>query len=78
MKKKQHKKTTKMRPKKSAINKKINSQLWYYLSYICGYKGVHIFPKDISPKVNAIERQELELVPYDITHQHISHYAQVF
>ena len=37
--------------------------------------NVHVFPKDISPKVNVIAQLEFELTYYDNTVQNISHYA---
>ena len=40
-------------------------QLWYYLTYRWEDKGVHTFPKGISPKVNVIVRLEYELAYYD-------------
>ena len=39
------------------------------------YKGVHTFPKGISPKVNVLAQLEFELTYYDVAVQHISHYA---
>ena len=40
-----------------------------------GDEGVHTIPKDISSKVNIIARPEFELAYYDVTIQHVSHYA---
>ena len=34
---------------------------WYYLTHSWEDKGVHTFPKGISPKVNIIVQQEFEL-----------------
>ena len=42
-----------------------------------GDKGVHIFPKSICPKLNLIVWLEFEPVHYDITVEHVSHYAWV-
>ena len=36
-------------------------------------KGVHAFPKSISPKVNVIVWLEFELTHYDVVVQHFSH-----
>ena len=38
-------------------------------------KGVHAFPKGISPEMNVIVRLEFELAFYDVTVDHASHYA---
>ena len=38
-------------------------------------KGVHAFPKRISPKVNKIERLEFELAYYESTVQHFRPYT---
>ena len=40
-------------------------------------KGVHIFLKGISPKVNMIARLELELPYYNVAVQYVNHYATV-
>ena len=40
-----------------------------------GDKGVHIFPLSISPKENVITWLEFELVYYNVTVLHISHYT---
>ena len=36
----------------------LEAQQWYYLIYNWIDKGVHAFAKDISPKVNVIERRD--------------------
>ena len=38
-------------------------------------KGIHTFPKVISPKVNLIARLDFERAYYDYAVQHISHYV---
>ena len=38
-------------------------------------KGVHAFPKGISPKVNVIERLEFELAYYDSGVRRFNHYT---
>ena len=38
-------------------------------------KGVHAFPKSISPKVNMIVKLELKLTNFNAGFQHISHDA---
>ena len=39
---------------------------WYYLMISLGNKWVHIFPIDISPKVNVTERLKFELVYHNV------------
>ena len=34
--------------------------------YLVGDKGIHIFPKGISPKVNLITELEFELTNYNV------------
>ena len=53
----------------------VERQQWCYLIHSCRDKGVHTFPKCISLKVNVIERLEFELVYYDVTVRHFSHYT---
>ena len=40
-----------------------------------GDKGVHTFPKDISPKMNVIAWLEFELIYFEVAVQHFNHYA---
>ena len=49
-------------------------QWWYYLTCFWWDKGVYTIPKDISPKMNATVKHELEMVYCWIIVQHISHY----
>ena len=42
---------------------------------IWGYKRVYTHPKGICSKVNVIALLDFELAYYDVTVQHISHYA---
>ena len=53
----------------------IVTQQWYYLTHSWGDKGVHTFPKDISPKVNTIAQLEFELIYFTAAVQHLSYYA---
>ena len=50
------------------------SLYWYYLTHSWEDKGVHTFPKGMSPKGKEIVQLEFELVYYNVTVQHISHY----
>ena len=38
-------------------------------------KGIHTFPKGISPKVNVIAWVEFELVYFKVADQHVIHYT---
>ena len=38
-------------------------------------KGVHAFPKGISPKGNVIEPLAFKFTYYDVTVQHVNHYS---
>ena len=50
----------------------VYAKLTYYLNYSWKDKRIHTIPKDISPKVNAIERLKFEL--YDVAVQYpLSH-----
>ena len=68
---------------KSAHTKKVWKLYLMILVYIYIYiyiytwrnKEVHTFPKDISPKMNVIERLEFELSYYDAAVHHVSHYT---
>ena len=53
----------------------LEEQLWYYLTYSWEDKGVHMFPKGICPKVNAIARLEYELAYYDSAVHRFNHYT---
>ena len=48
-----------------------------YLTIIGGNKGVHAFPKGISPKVNIIARLEFELANFEVAVQRVNHYTLV-
>ena len=50
------------------------TQQWDYLTHSLGDKGVHIFLKGISPKVNVIEWMEFELTTI-VAAQHVRHKA---
>ena len=52
-------------------------QKWYYLTHNLGYKGVHTFPKGISPKVNVIAQVESELVHFEAAVHHFHHNATI-
>ena len=39
------------------------------------YKGVHTFPRGISPKVNVVVRLEFELTYFEVAVQPFSHYV---
>ena len=49
--------------------------LWYYLTYSWKDKGVHTFPKGISPKVNVVAQLEFELANYDSAVHRLNHYT---
>ena len=53
----------------------LEDQSWYYLTLCWEDKGVHTFPEIIYPKVNVIERLELELAFYDSAFQRFYHYT---
>ena len=40
-----------------------------------GNKGLHTFPKGISPKMNVIARLEFEFASYNVTVQHVNYYT---
>ena len=53
----------------------LQKQEWYYLTHSWRDKEAHTFPKDISLKLNVIERLEFELAYFEATVQHFSYYA---
>ena len=53
----------------------IEEQWLYYLTHWLWNKGVHAFPKGISPKVKVWAWLKFDLSYYDLTVQHISRYA---
>ena len=49
----------------------------YFPTCLCGSKvdkGIHNFPKSISPKGDIITQMEFELAYYDVAVQYVSHY----
>ena len=52
----------------------VEEQQGYYFTHSWADKGVHTFPKGISPKVKVTAQLELEFVYFEAAVQHISHY----
>ena len=52
---------------------KMNSDANYLIAD--GIRGFHVFPRNITLKVNVITRLEFELVYFKATVQHFSYYA---
>ena len=53
----------------------VEEQQWYYLTHNWGNKGVHTFPKDVSPKVKVTSRPKFKLVYFKVAIQLGSHYS---